>query len=50
MCSCSFAKRTFTNAVEHITERSRTQSNEQDLCPCSFAKLTERNILFVFVR
>ncbi|MFS7981720.1 hypothetical protein Hanom_Chr10g00954301 [Helianthus anomalus] len=43
-------KRTRTNVTEHITARSRTQSNERDLCSCSFAKLTERNFLFVFVR
>ncbi|MFS7911678.1 hypothetical protein Hanom_Chr02g00120911 [Helianthus anomalus] len=43
-------KQTRTNVIERITERSRTQSNERDLRSCSFAKLTERNFLFVYVR
>ncbi|MFS7943279.1 hypothetical protein Hanom_Chr06g00498381 [Helianthus anomalus] len=43
-------ERTRMNLNEHITERSRTQSNERDLCSCSFVKLIEHNFLFVFVR
>lgn len=37
------------NLNEHITEHSNTQLNEHILCSCSFAKLTKRNYLFMFV-